>query len=579
MPFKHKTSIAVAAALLLAAGRAAAASYYVVVPVPNHTADSSAINVTLNGATLPAGQVGKPYEGFDLKPLLSVSGDAGYTGYGVRWSLAAGGLPAGLVLNSNGTISGTPTAGGTASFQVLVSYKTKAGQQAYQLIVADIKVALTSATPPQAIVGQAYTYDVKPLLSITGDPAYAADSVVWSVASGHLPDGLSLSGAGVISGTPTGASNGPVTLQAAYRGVNGQQTYQLVSLNIVVSLTAATLPLANVGTSYAYDFQPLVSVAGDSSYNVSAVQFRPAAGTTLPPGLSLSSAGVLSGTPSVTAAAQSFSVVADYRGQDGAQQYSLTVNPAFFNFSPTIAATTTNYNLYSAARAAGWDGVAPLNATVTINSGVYVGGSTTGSYAFATGSGFPAQTTLKLVNNGVIVGKGGDGGSWGYGGGNGGPALLAQYPIQVTNNGTIAGGGGGGGGSNRATVSNVLAGGAGGGGGQGYGTSAGGAADPAYSGVQYPQGTAGYNGNITTPGLGGTGTQSGMFPNQYQAPWYAISGNAGNGGLLGQAGAASAAGQWVPNVGSLPGGAAGYAVVGRINVTWSTVGSVLGPQQ
>jgi hypothetical protein len=671
MLFKNKISIAVASALLLAAGHAIASDYYVVVPVPNHTADSSAINVTLGGASLPAGQVGMPYQGFDLKPLLSVTGDATYTGYGVRWSIASGSLPAGLTLNSNGTISGTPAAGGTFSFQVLAAYKTKAGQQAYQLLVADIKVSLDAASPPQAvvgaaysydlrpllsvtgdgaytgqnvtwsmvssslpaglyltsdgfiggtpstsgtgsltaratyrnssgqqtyqvvsvysisvvlgsstptqaIVGQAYTFDAKPLLTVTGDPAYTGGGVTWGIASGSLPAGLSLSANGVITGTPTAASSGPVTLQATYRGTKGQQTYQLVSLNIVVNLGTATLPLANVGASYSYDFKPLLGVTGDSSYAVSAVQFHAGA---LPPGLSLSATGVLSGTPTVTASAQNFSVVADYRGLDGTQQYAITVNPAFFNFSPTIAASTANYNVYNAARAAGWDGVAPLKATVTVNGGVYVGGSSTGSYAFSTGTGFPAQTSLNLINNGVIVGKGGDGGSWGFGGGNGGPAMLAQYPIKVTNNGTIAGGGGGGGGSNRATVANVLAGGAGGGGGQGYGTSAGGAADPAFSGTQYPQGQPGLNGNITTPGLGGTGTQSGMFPNQFQAPWYAISGNGGNGGLLGQAGAASTAGQWVPNVGSLSGGAAGYSVVGAANVTWSATGSVLGPRQ
>jgi hypothetical protein len=581
MSFKNKISSTVASALLLAAGSAAAADYYVVVPVPNHTTDSSAVNVALSGFTLPSAQVGFPYQGFDLKTLLSVTGDASYTGFGVRWSIASGSLPAGLTLNSNGTISGTPTAGGTASFQVLAAYKTKAGQQAYQVVVADIKVGLSPATPPQAIVGETYSFDVKPLLSVSGDTTYSGAGVTWSLVSGSLPAGLSLSASGVISGTPTGASSAPVTIQAAYRGVDGQQTYQMVSLTISVRLANATLPLANVGTSYSYDFKPLVSVSGDSSYSVSAVQFRAAAGATLPAGLNLSAAGVLSGTPSATTSGQSFSVIADYRGLDGAQQYSITVNPGFFNFNPTIAATTTNYNLYGAARAAGWDGVAPLTATVTINGGVYVGGTTTGSYAFATGSGFPAQTTLKLINNGALVGKGGDGGSWGIVGGGGGPALYAQYPIAVFNNGTIAGGGGGGGGSNRASVRNVLAGGAGGGGGQGYGTSAGGAADPAFSGAQYPQAQAGTGGNINAAGTGGAGISSGTFPNQFSAPVYSSSASGGHGGALGQAGAGAIAG-WIADgtvVPAVAGGPAGYAVVGAANVTWSTAGSVLGPQQ
>jgi hypothetical protein len=125
-----------------------------------------------------------------------------------------------------------------------------------------------------------------------------------------------------------------------------------------------------------------------------------------------------------------------------------------FTFSPTISANTANYNLKAAAIAAGWNQTTPLNATVTINSGVYVYSTSTGAYAFQTGVTFPAGSVLRLINNGIILGMGGSGG----GGGNpsvnvngvagavGGPAMLIQHAIQITNNGSIAGGGGGGGG-------------------------------------------------------------------------------------------------------------------------------------
>ena len=137
-----------------------------------------------------------------------------------------------------------------------------------------------------------------------------------------------------------------------------------------------------------------------------------------------------------------------------------------FTFSPTIASNTTNYNLKSAAIAAGWNQTSPLNATVTINGGVYVYSTSTGAYAFQTGATFPAGTVLRLINNGIILGMGGGGGiggAWNSPGSNlptansvgaaGGPALLAQQAIQITNNGIIGGGGGGGGGgSNAATA-------------------------------------------------------------------------------------------------------------------------------
>ena len=124
-----------------------------------------------------------------------------------------------------------------------------------------------------------------------------------------------------------------------------------------------------------------------------------------------------------------------------------------FVFNQTISASTTNYNLKAAAITAGWNQTTKLVATITINAGVYVYSTSTGSYAFDTGSTFPAGTTLALVNNGVIMGMGGQGGTGGAGGFNGGvagfsagPSFIARQAISVTNNGTIAGGGGGGGG-------------------------------------------------------------------------------------------------------------------------------------
>jgi hypothetical protein len=130
----------------------------------------------------------------------------------------------------------------------------------------------------------------------------------------------------------------------------------------------------------------------------------------------------------------------------------------YFYFTPTISGNTTNYNIKSAAIAAGWDQVRPLNATITIfPATVYVYSTSTGAYAFQTGSTFPSGSLLRLDNYGTILGAGGAGGvgakpevpyASGGAGTSGGPAFLAQYPITVYNYGSIAGGGGGGGGGN-----------------------------------------------------------------------------------------------------------------------------------
>jgi len=65
---------------------------------------------------------------------------------------------------------------------------------------------ITTTTLPNGTVGTAYSQT----LTATGDAP-----ITWSVASGALPGGLSLSSAGVISGTPTTANTFSFTLRAA----------------------------------------------------------------------------------------------------------------------------------------------------------------------------------------------------------------------------------------------------------------------------------------------------------------------------------------------------------------------------
>jgi hypothetical protein len=182
--------------------------------------------------------------------------------------------------------------------------------------------------------------------------------------------------------------------------------------------------------------------------------------------------GVELGRSSTATISMSESVVYGLAGTSAGAQVSFSTfygKANTYTFNQTISSDTTNYNLKSAAIAAGWNGTTKLAATVTINSGVFVYSNSTGSYAFDTGSTFPSGSTLALVNNGTIIGKGGDGGNGGGGtaytgnetypaaqsvGGNGGaagPAFIAQYAINVTNNGAINGGGGGGGGGGCAS--------------------------------------------------------------------------------------------------------------------------------
>lgn len=101
--------------------------------------------------------------------------------------------------------------------------------------------------------------------------------------------------------------------------------------SISVALSQYTLSAAQERRAYAgFDFKSLLQVTGDAAYNPSYATWRVAAGS-LPAGMALSSAGVLTGTPSVGAAGlNSFSVAAAYKGKEASQAYTMTVNPAVY---------------------------------------------------------------------------------------------------------------------------------------------------------------------------------------------------------------------------------------------------------
>lgn len=120
-----------------------------------------------------------------------------------------------------------------------------------------------------------------------------------------------------------------------------------------------------------------------------------------------------------------------------------------FPVNITVSSDTNNYNVATAvASALGSMPAFAIKVTLTINSGVVIGSADTSSYAFSTVGTWDSNSELVIVNNGYIVGAGGDGAS-GNGaddlrpGKPGGPAMKITLPTTITNNNIIGGGGGG----------------------------------------------------------------------------------------------------------------------------------------
>jgi hypothetical protein len=238
------------------------------------------------------------------------------------WSIVPTSLPPGLIFSSSGLLSGIPTTAGAYSLDITVTDSRPVSQEA--LFTLNVfgpppppPLQITTASPlPDASQNSPYLQS----LSATG----GVGSYTWSLLSGSLPAGLALSSSGVISGTPTTAGTSTFTVQ-----VEDQQPVD-ASKQFTLTVTAAPppplqitttspLPPGVAGSSYA---QSLNATGGTPPYSWSVTAGSPPAGT------GLSTAGVLSGTPT-TAAIYSFTArVTDAAAASASRDFQVTITSA-----------------------------------------------------------------------------------------------------------------------------------------------------------------------------------------------------------------------------------------------------------
>jgi hypothetical protein len=156
-------------------------------------------------------------------------------------------------------------------------------------------LALSPATLPNGTVGVAYS---QTMAASGGTPPYT-----FKVTSGTLPTGLTLTPAGVLAGTPTTAATFNFTIEVT--DANGCFAFLPYTIIVAVAptpppgcpaitLAPATLPNGTVGVAYT---QAITGSGGTAPYTFAVIS------GTLPAGLTLTSAGVLAGTPSTATTA------------------------------------------------------------------------------------------------------------------------------------------------------------------------------------------------------------------------------------------------------------------------------------
>ena len=251
-----------------------------------------------------------------------------YTSGSGSWSLTPGyAYPPGLTVSSTGLLSGTPTAAGTYTFSLNLSDGSTTLGYGFTLRVSGLHIT-NPLQLPNGVIGAPYGGAAGYQFTATG-----GTNLTWS--STALPAGLSLSAAGLLTGTPTGRTNATFTLTVTDGVVQESQLFTLpitpqnptvLSLNA----TSAVLSDAVLNQNYRASISP---DGGLPPYTIAL-----ASGSTLPPGLRLYYGTALPSGSSVTATQlfgaptasghYSFNLVAtDAVGATVTRTYTLNVTP------------------------------------------------------------------------------------------------------------------------------------------------------------------------------------------------------------------------------------------------------------
>jgi hypothetical protein len=244
----------------------------------------------------------------------------------VSWSETCGTAPAcgGLSSNTGDSIIFVAPAGLTAQMTTTLT-AVVAGTSSSRSVVITINPDPTLGNPPNtAEVGTPYTGDTHPT------PGTAP--LTLSISAGNLPPGLTLNTtSGLISGTPTADGTFGFTVQlidssAVPYTVSEQETIVVESAGALPVMLSGNPPAGALGIPYSTAF---TATGGTTPYT-----FSQTSGS-LPPGLALSTSGVLSGTPTAVGVSVFTVQVEDSVGTRVSASFSITIT----NPPPTLTLT------------------------------------------------------------------------------------------------------------------------------------------------------------------------------------------------------------------------------------------------
>jgi hypothetical protein len=347
---------------------------------------------SITTTTLPAGVEGTAYS----QTVVA-------TGFGaLTLSVSAGTLPPGLAMSASGHITGTPSGpNGASNFTVKVTDSSNPTQSATQALSILINLppapGITPATLPGGNVGTPYNQSV----SVTG----GLGPYTWSISSGTRPAGVNFT-PGTTSATLSGIPTTSTTYNFTVMVTDSSNPSQSASVPYTV-LIGGMLPLSITTSSLpggafnaAYGPATINATGGFAPYSFGA--------TGLPAGLTLSSAGSLSGTPT---AAGNFSVTITVTDSETPTPATANATIPLTITATPLALTPGSGSLPNATQSAAYTtsltpsgGVGPytisLDSTSAALPSALTFNSTSATTAAATITGTPSATG---TTSGIIV--------------------------------------------------------------------------------------------------------------------------------------------------------------------------------
>ena len=274
------------------------------------------------------------------------------------FSIASGSLPAGVTLSPSGTLAGTPAPGTGGAYSLVIKASNGVLPDATQAFTLTVNQApeITSTNQTTFTTGIFGSFSA----FATGFPA-----PVFSIASGVLPGGITMSPSGTISGTPIPGSGG--TYSFTIKAANGVNPVSVQSFILTVN-QAPTFTSTNNATFTADiggSFRVLTSGFPIAAFSI--------ASGSLPAGVTLSPSGTLAGTPAPGTGGAYSLVIKASNGvlPDATQTFTLTVNQAPAIFSNNRVGFIVNKSGIHQFQATGYP-----SAVFSLVSGVLPGGLT-----------------------------------------------------------------------------------------------------------------------------------------------------------------------------------------------------------